>query len=570
MHAFGTLRASLKFPSKISQVWDDVTILRPASGLTAYVISAYAECRQDLSGPKLQTLTGSELPARILGGIVLHPTTDHRCLAKAPVVRDTLLKVTLTYNKIRSLDASLQCKMLIMKSVQWNWQYYLETWHPLAGEILARHIESEQTSTFYHLFPTLRTLLDEERDPARDILLHHPTEDGGIGLLPFESLQPYFYAKSRNSCAPQAAHKFQFDIRSPPHLSNGSLMTRWHTLFKESITASRTSYISLDSRQFLKTTGFVSWMDTWPTNSWTTLDDESYTLAMIMRFSLFPKTGIHCPTSGKLDLLSPSMRYQHIITCRQCSAFYQTPRHDAVMHVLNRTLHFHTTQSRMIKPFELPVSPDEPKSASDLLVVTGRPFTVDVAVTTTARPAATDHPQFRPLRSRFLAKNKRYTTFGKKTGITNIPFVMGIHGIISPDTLEQIEPLLTHAINPMQLRKDIIANTQMELLRSLYNSTLIISASFSSTTALRQQSVQIPATDTAAVIVPVPRAPANQAPANRASLTPGIPNRTSDLTDLTDDDELTMEELQREHNTRHSASNLSHGPPDQTPTSQQQ
>ena len=223
IHAFGTLRASLKFPSEISQVWDDVTILRPASGLTAKVIAAYAACRQDLSGPKLQTLTGSALPARILGGIVLHPSTDHRYLAKAPAVHDTLVKVTLTYNNIRTLDASLQCKILIIKSVQWNWQYYLETWHPLAGEILARHIDSEQTSTFYQLFPTLRTLLDEERDPARDILLHHPTEDGGIGLLPFESLQPYFYAKSRNLCAPQAAHKFRFDIRCPPHLSNGPM-----------------------------------------------------------------------------------------------------------------------------------------------------------------------------------------------------------------------------------------------------------------------------------------------------------------------------------------------------------
>ena len=168
----------------------------------------------------------------------------------------------------------------------------------------------------------------------------------------------------------------------------------------------------------------------------------------------------------------------------------------------------------------------------------------------------------RPLRSRFVTKYKRYAKFGKRTGIVNIPFVMGIHGTISPDTLEQIEPLLTHAINPMQLRKDIIANTQMELLRSLYNSTLIISASFSSTTALRQQSFQSPAADPAAVIVPVPRAPANQAPANRASLTPGRPNRNSDLTDLTDD-ELTIDELLRQHNTRHSASNLSHGPPDQ-------
>src|SRR5262249_1800601 len=75
-----------------------------------------------------------------------------------------------------------------------------------------------------------------------------------------------------------------------------------------------------------------------------------------------------------------------------------------------------------------------------------------------------------------------------RSGITNIPFVMSVHGIISPDTLADMENLITHAVNPRQLRSDILANTQMELLRAIHQGVQILSASLLSNATRKQGS----------------------------------------------------------------------------------
>ena len=367
--------------------------------------------------------------------------------------------------------------------------YYLETWHPSAATILADHIDSVVDETFFKIFPLLEKTLREEDDPARYVLLHHPIEDGGVGLIPYRELADYLYSRSRRECHPIAASKFDvhFTYDALP-TSNASLKGKWHQIFREQMSASKTRYLTLEGRMFCKETEFLSWMDTRPTNKWTTLEDEHYVTAMMMRFKFMHNIGGNCPASNvKLDSLSSSDRYDHIVACRSCAAFFEKIRHDAVTNMLHRTFAYHTTCSRLLKPFDMPVSKDEPKSASDLQVITTRPFTLDITIS--AVQAADDN--HRQLTTRYNHKKNRYKRFQHSTGIETIPFVMSIHGIPAPQTINDVDKLITHAVNPTQLRKDIWANTQMELLRALHNCCVIMSASLtcSAIAALKPASI---------------------------------------------------------------------------------
>lgn len=473
LHAFGTIRSTLKFHRTIAQVVDDVNIIRDMANVTPKVIEEFRTCNQIMDGPKMKTLTKETLPSRVLGGMIVHPQNTNAEIKKA--IQSILDKVSKKYQSLLALDGSFQCKVLILKSVQWNWMFYLETWHPAAAAILADHIDTVVDATFFKMFPLLEKLLAEVNDPARYVLLHHPIEDGGVGLIPYRELADYLYSRSRNECHPIAATKFDVHLtKDDTPVSNTSMKGRWHQIFREQMSASRTRYLSLEGRMFCKDTAFISWMDTRPTNKWTTLEDEHYITALVMRFKLMYKLGVHCPTSGEdLDRLSPGLRYDHVVACRSCAVYFEKPRHDAVNWMLHRTFAYHTTASRLLKPFDMPVSSNEPKSASDLLVVTTRPFTIDVAISA----AQMNNQSHKQMGARYNHKKNRYKRFQHSTGIETIPFVMSIHGVPAPATLADMDKLITHAINPSQLRKDIWANTQMELLRSLHNCCVIMSAS---------------------------------------------------------------------------------------------
>ena len=142
------------------------------------------------------------------------------------------------------------------------------------------------------------------------------------------------------------------------------------------------------------------------------------------------------------------------------------------MNMLHRTFQYHTTASRLLKPFDMPIRSDQPKSASDLAITTFRPFTIDVAIST----AHCEQAQQSQLNTRYNHKKNRYKRFQHSTGIETLPFAMSIHGVPAALTIADMDKLTTHAMNPSQLKKDIWANTQMELLRSLHNCWIIMSA----------------------------------------------------------------------------------------------
>lgn len=467
-HAVSTIRTTLKFSKSICQVADDITTIKEEAELETKVIAEFKKVEQDLDGPKKKLLSAQNLPSIVLGAIVAHPTNTHASI-KA-LVLPTIAKAQKNYNAIRDLNAPIQCKMLIMRSHQWNYMYYFETWSPIAGQILAEALETLQYETFMAIFPELQKALAEVGDHERYVLLNDPIEDGGVGLMPFREMQGYFYNRSVTTSRPIILGKFGIDIGEPSVAGqqplSRSVAGKWHQLFQEHMTASRTRYQTLEGRMFCKASDFKSWIDTWPTNKWTQMDDDAYTLAMTMRFKLMPKMGILCPHKGALDIvLKAHERYDHLVACRTCASYTEKFRHDAVVKMLHRTFNYHTTQSHILRLGEMPVNVEEPHSGSDILVWTNKTYSLDVSISA-AQDTGEHH--IRRMNHTYQRKINRYRAFEKNTGQVTTPFVMSIHGIIMDKTLEKLEDLITHAVNPKQLRSDIIANSQMELLRSMH------------------------------------------------------------------------------------------------------
>ena len=128
--------------------------------------------------------------------------------------------------------------------------------------------------------------------------------------------------------------------------------------------------------------------------------------------------------------------------------------------MLHRTLQFHNVTSRVLKKGELPIHINHPKSGSDLLVTTNGLKHVDVKVSN-GRNNSTHKYKYRKT-------IKHYANFTKSTGIVTIPFVMTLFGTFAPATLTDIDNhLIGTAHQPMELRKAIHLNCQMELFRSL-------------------------------------------------------------------------------------------------------
>jgi hypothetical protein len=191
-----------------------------------------------------------------------HPTNSRTIIANSETMRAVQLKIRTTYSNVTQLDASIQCKMLIMRSVMWNWLYYMETWSAEAGAILAQYIDARQNEAFFALFPTLRRLLDLEGDPARYALTNYPIEGGGVGLLPWQDLQPYFLTRSQRNCAPAILAKFGICIDTPYNPGDHkSIQGKWSQIFRETMSATRTSNVSLDDRMFCKSSRFESWLN---------------------------------------------------------------------------------------------------------------------------------------------------------------------------------------------------------------------------------------------------------------------------------------------------------------------
>ena len=449
-----TITTTLSLHPNIVQVADDIHTLRDFDPTT--VTNAFAQIDQKLDGPKCFILTRSTLPAKILGAIITHPLNTEAEINKA--LTPYLVKLRNTYNTLLTLDCSLQCKTLILRSITWNWMYFMETFSNRAGEIFAIAIDDAQFTTFTSLFPSVPHTCYGR--------IFMPVEAGGMGLIPYTDLQPFLKQRSILKAIPHVSSKFnlQIDLPLPSNPQTSSLKIAWMTLFKEHCLATRTSNVSLHDRMYLKNSDFTSWLVTWPRNKWSELSDAEITTAINLRYTCIPSRDIYCDNHSLLSL-SPELFTRHITSCPRCSAYHNIPRHEAVVHMLHRTFTWHNTHSKVLTRGELPLDHSAPKSGSDLLITTNDRFHLDVKIVSESLP----YQSSSRIKLRFKDTMNWYQDFQRSTNIKTVPFILSLFGIISPSTLHLLPPLCHHAVDPSQLLRDICTNVQFELFRSMHH-----------------------------------------------------------------------------------------------------
>lgn len=465
VYTLGTIETSSAFPRQLIQIADDTHLLQ--TGIKDAVVLAFARINQNMNGDKTKLITPTSAPTRVLGGYALPSSAPPASLL--PSIQPILDKVSQKYAAIRALPALLQCKLLITRSVTWDWVYYFQTTHPTLSRHLAKHIDQEQRNTLFHLFPMLQQT--QVRNVPRIFL---PVEDGGLGLVPYEDLYEWMYYHMRRAVIPDIRSKFDIDIPDsqmyPIDVTPNSIRHAWRTAFKESLRATRTKYITLSARAFMRESPFTSWLDVWPTTKTVTLADDRMLTAIYIRYDCLPAPQYICATDNvSVSTLTPEQFSRHFQVCKSCAAFHHIPRHEAVLRALHRTCSFHLIHSTIMKPFDMPIHLDKPKSASDLLVITGEDrYNVDLAITVEDCASAGHQFQDR-LKVRFGQKKFTYRKFEASTNNITVPFIMSIYGVIPISTITLIESWFQRSLYPQKCKLDIFANTQFELINSLHH-----------------------------------------------------------------------------------------------------
>ena len=154
LHCVATIETVTRLKTDIVQVADDVHCIRNTKETFNAVVSGFAKISQKMDGPKSHFLDDAHLPAKVLGGLVMRANTPFSEIKKA--IKPTLDRIMSPYRHLLELQASLQCKLLILRSLTFNWMYFMETFHPDAGHPLAEEIDRVQLDTFLKLFPGLQ------------------------------------------------------------------------------------------------------------------------------------------------------------------------------------------------------------------------------------------------------------------------------------------------------------------------------------------------------------------------------------------------------------------------------
>ena len=246
-----------------------------------------------------------------------------------------------------------------------------------------------------------------------------------------------------------------------------SLKSKWALIFKQHTASTRTTYLALHDRMFCRNTHFQSWLTAWPANHYLQITDAEITLGIHNRFDAILPSDIHCPRQGPLLAMNANAFTQHIRSCVSCGGWYHINVHNSIIRVMHKTFLYHNTSSRLLKPGDMPIEQNKPKSSGDLLVTTTSLNCLDIKVTTAALAYETSSR----LKTRYKTTENHYRRFSQLTGIRSIPIILSTYGTFAQDTLRDIDDhLLSQAVRPSELRKALILNCQMELLRSMLRS----------------------------------------------------------------------------------------------------
>lgn len=471
-------KAKLHHGSTLHIADDVYVIARDSLQQVQGVITSFAELNQLLDGPKLTVYCKPKplaLPPCIAHATIVHTATEtlggvlvitpQTPTQIASMLGKRLKLIERKYDALIHLPTTLQCQLLILRSMTWNFLYFCESFHPSFHQTFFQHIDQIQYNAAISICKLHQT-------DALHVRTFSPLEDGGLGLLPYAALSSYLHNKSVVRAIPFAARvSSPLDIPQEPRYT--SVQYAWKAWFKESLTALRLQNLTHSDRMYLANSRFTSWISCWPANKTTTLEDSPFTVGIQLRFDQIKPFHYDCPLAQiNLFSLQPSLFTEHILTCSHCGGSHNILRHELVLHEIKKVLHKHNITSSW--PTDLP-RPGHRKGGADLLVFLLHAIhAVDVAVTKD-KPADwfdSDTHHFkknRDLRTNRVATTKRrtYVEFAKRTGMITVPFVLSVYGTYAETTLDILEEWFSNTPNPRSLSHNLFANTQMQLIRGI-------------------------------------------------------------------------------------------------------
>jgi len=206
-----------------------------------------------------------------------------------------------------------------------------------------------------------------------------------------------------------------------------------------------------------------SWVNTWPTNYATKMDDSSFLFGLRYRFNLMVPPNYVCQLDSKnLNEMNETECFQHVESCASCGGIFFHIRHENV----NTALHYIFKKKGIfstLNPKDLPL-PDKNKGGPDFILASnGKMFCGDVSITKNSTTQT------------YKRKLDTYKEFEQETGFTTFPFIMSTQGKFhhkTMDLLKQIE----RENHCTDLCYNVVNDIQCVLVKALFCSYSILKA----------------------------------------------------------------------------------------------
>jgi hypothetical protein len=417
-----TIGVFKKFPQQMISVSDDVNIVGGIDNPhVPAIIAALAERGLNYNGPKslllthrntahvkkpdyLTTLEVTCDPSIQLGALVVpnnRRAGEQKVLA---AVRPKMEKLRYKLEYIETMEASTQIKFMTLLRIHFHFLYYASTWapHPTTRKLF-REVDQMHISCLSRITGVEPQTLQ--------VHFFHPIEDGGLGFLCYEELHTKL--RTRNVAL---SHDLFKEVGLPQPIAQDSMVSvkniwkRW----------SRTKALS----------EWQSVLQIWPTNKFTTFNDEQFSFHIRQICRSCPKLDLVCPrTNFDYSTSSGTDIWMHSHTCVVCAAPANHVRHERCNFAVTNTLKFYgyTVQAN---PKDIPI-PGKRKGGPDFVMYAHENLAGDTAVTKNS------------LATRFQQKIRQYQRFKTASGMVIIPWIVSTSGHIYDGSVREMKRHVT-------------------------------------------------------------------------------------------------------------------------------
>ena len=459
----GTRPVSKLFAGQLTQVVDDVSILKNALAITDTVIAQFRKIGVHLDGPKMKVLvppsvTDLKLPQSLsqanvvrqvhllLGGIVTLSNGVSNEMVDMLLNDWFQTKVTDRIARILSLPTGKHNKLLLLQTVSRWFTFHASTFH-LPDRIRQKLFDRVQLA-FVNAFCQVFAV-----ELSAESLVHiiKPTQDSGFGIHPISMLHSNFLLDSVLACRPYLQ---QLGIHLAPPTTGRK--PKWDDLFTETDVRRPTDYHG------------VAWLSARPTSKFIRLDDDTMSFAVHYRLGTLHALSFVCPQTNTQLHLSGRQLVNHFDSCKTCGKVAWDLRHDRVCAVIVSALTFHNVAAKVVShDFSDPLV-GENRGGHDVSLYRphGTTTRLDVAV---VMCQSTSYETERRKNTRFVEKLNKYAETSIAEDSECIPFVLDTSGMICCRTVDVFQRLMKGMPEVRKLCCDVFAFASVACMRGIYD-----------------------------------------------------------------------------------------------------